>query len=249
MTSDLDSISSGDQISAIKKELDEALNGFSLLSDRVKQDKNQNIKDMISYFGNLTKNIEDRRIHLADVAWQSLAISFTALGIILAVHILAIFKIPIFLVLFTLLLMSVLKIQEYQVQSYFRYPFLAYPEYANRWKWFYYGNPFLSKINDNPFTAKKHHLDDEVKYLNALNVFAKNYSAETIDKELHDNLLQLFLLQTHNFYKNRFYLRLLKYDLLMPRILIWLLLIYCAILAIILLFVPVASHFLLTWVF
>lgn len=46
----------------------------------------------------------------------------------------------------------------------------------------------------------------------------ESYANATIDKELQDNIQQLYLLQVHNFYKNKFFLRLNKYDLWANRV-------------------------------
>lgn len=55
-------------------------------------------------------------------------------------------------------------------------------------------------------------------YLKGLHYFVVNYSEETLDSELSDNIQQLYLLQVHNYYKNKFFLRLNNYDLLANRV-------------------------------
>lgn len=52
------------------------------------------------------------------------------------------------------------------------------------------------------------------------------YTEETIDTELQDNIIQLYSLQVQNFYKNRFYLHLLKYDRYTPLIILIMVLLY-----------------------
>jgi hypothetical protein len=47
-------------------------------------------------------------------------------------------------------------------------------------------------------------------YLRGLEAFAHNYMVEDTDRELVDNIQQLYLLQVHNYYKNRFYLQLIR---------------------------------------
>jgi hypothetical protein len=227
MRSDAGSNKSSDSdLNELKEEVEKGLTSLRRLSAGVKKEKNQDTKEMIRYFGDLTNNMETRRIRITDFAWQSLTIGLTAFGVLWALPIVIVLKISFLLVLATVLIMALLKIRESEVQSHFRYPFLKFPEYGNKWKWFYYGNAFIPKMNDNPSDLEKRRADDERLYLRGLDLFVTSYSRETIDRELHDNLIQLFLLQVHNYYKNRFYLRLLNYDLMTPRILLGVQIVY-----------------------
>lgn len=47
-------------------------------------------------------------------------------------------------------------------------------------------------------------------YLRGLHAFLENYRVETLDTEIRNNIQQLYLLQVHNYYKNRFYLQLVS---------------------------------------
>ncbi len=233
------------RIDTLKSEVNDAFKAIIQLPDDVKRQKNEDVKKMIEYYGRMTDNIENRRIRIADFAWQSLAVTLTAAGVLLALSIVAVIKIPLLLVLTTIFVMSLLKIREFQVQSYFRYPFLRFPEFGNVWKWFYYGNSFIPQINEDPYTVESTRTKDQSLYLQGLELFVGNYSKETIDREIHDNLLQLFLLQVHNYYKNRFYLRLLKYDLITPKVLFWTQVAYWVIAVLIIAKYPAGAAFLL----
>lgn len=236
-------------ITALKSEIETALRSLLQLSDEAKIHKNEDAKEMIRYYGGMTDSMETRRIRIADFAWQSLAVTLTAAGVILSLSMVAVIKIPLLLVLATIFVVSLLKIREYQVQSALRYPFRDFPEYANMWKWFYYGNPYVAKINHDPFTVEDSQDEDQSRYLQGLKMFVSNYSGETIDQELHDNLLQLFILQVHNYYKNRFYLRLVDYDIKTPKILAWTQVVYWILVIVILAKFPVAAAFLVNKAF
>ncbi len=234
------------EIVAARSKVDQTLASLHKLSEKKKITKNQDIKEMIRYYNATTKNIEDRRIQIANFSWQTSAVVITALGLTLSIHMIAILKIPLLILLATILAMSFLKIREYHVQSQSKYIFRRYPEFENNWKWFYYGNKFMTDINPNPFDFEKTTGNDRLLYLDAMDLFAGNYASESIDQELQSNLVQLFILQAHNFYKNRFYLRLLDYDLMTPRVLLVLLLIYLIAVASVLLGSPPLAHWLFT---
>lgn len=219
---------SSNEISHITEAIKNELGALVNLPIEAKSQKNEDIKSMILYYGDQTKTIEDRRTRLAEFSWQSLALAITAFAIIIALSIFNLYKGLVLIFLGVIIFFSLLKIAEYHFQSAFRYPFLKFPDYSNKWKWFYYGNPYITKINTNPCTYinKRYFGKDQLNYLQGLNKFVENYTTENIDKELEDNIIQLYLLQVHNYYKNQFYLRLLKYDKYTPIIIFALLIVY-----------------------
>ena len=97
-------------------------------------------------------------------------------------------------------------IVSYQCQSRFRYPFLKLKKFGNKWKWFYYANPHIQEISRKAVFPSKEFEKTQKPYLEGLREFVKNYREETLDKELSDNIQQLYLLQVHNYYKNKFFL-------------------------------------------
>jgi hypothetical protein len=196
-------------VEEIKKEL-ETLRKLPL---EEKQKKNEDMKSMIHYFVEETAKIEDRRQKISDSSWQTLGLVVTALGIIVAVSIIPLWKIPILIILSVMGIASIARVIEFEAQSRFRYPFLRFPEYSNRWKWFYYGNKYITQISQKPFGFNHTRLlADELAYIQGFKFSLENYRKETIDSEITDNFIQMYLLQVHNYYKNRFYLRLLEYN-------------------------------------
>ncbi len=182
-----------------------------------KKQKNEDVKKMIAYFNQLTQNIEERRSRLIESSWQTLTILVAASSILIAIKPPTNIRIPVLVVFSIQIFFSILKLIEYQWQSAYRYSFRDIKEYSNKWKWFYYGNPFITNIDTNPFRKSVKKEKSIYPYLQGLGYFLENYKAETPDSELENNIVQLYLLQVHNYYKNRFYLRLNNYDLIANR--------------------------------
>jgi hypothetical protein len=178
---------------------------------------NEDVNKMISYYNQLTEQIESRRSRIIESSWQTLTILIAAAGLLIASKLSGIILYPA-LVIFTIqIIFAILKLLEYQAQSGFKYPFNN-SDYGNKWKWFYYGNPYIKKIKTNPFQKEHKNKKNLLPYLEGLHFFVENYVNETLDKELIDNIQQLYLIQAHNYYKNKFYLRLNNYDLWANRI-------------------------------
>jgi len=194
-------------------EIEQEFNALRKLPETEKQKKNEDIKSMIHYFVEETAKIEDRRQKISDLSWQTLGLVVTALGLIGTSSIIPLLKLPILIILSVICITSIAKIIEFEAQSRFRYPFLKFPEYSNRWKWFYYGNQYITKISHKPFGFSQDRLlVDELAYIQGFKFSLTSYSKETIDSEITDNFKQMYLLQVHNYYKNRFYLRLIEYN-------------------------------------
>lgn len=190
----------------------EDLNRLSLLPEEQKIKINEDAKKMISYYNNLTDKVEDRRIKITNSSWQKMTIMVATLNLLYLTEFPHEILCPIKLIFIINIIFEIIKLIEYIFQSKFVYPFNE-SGFGNRWKWFYYGNEYITKINTNPFISKRNNKEDIENYKKGLHIFLNKYSYETIDKELADNIMQLYLLQVHNYYKNKFYLRLNKYDL------------------------------------
>ena len=164
-----------------------------------KDRKNADIKSMIHYFVDETAKIEDRRTKMSDFTWQTLGLMVAGFGVISALTIVPLLKIPIYIVLVIMVITSIIKLFEFTAQSRFRYPFLKIHEYSNRWKWFYNGNKYIMEISESPFRLNPSRIKkDNSFYLEGFNLFVGNYLHETVDKEIADNLGQLYLLEVHN---------------------------------------------------
>lgn len=231
---------------SIEDSIEELLKKLEALPKNERKEKNKDIKSMIAYYDDITTNIEERRAQIAEFSWQSIAVFVTAFGIIVALDIIALVKIPILIILTEFFVFSILKIREFNFQSAFRYPFLDIKQFGNQWKWFYYGNKFLLKINPDISKIKKTRIDDQSHYLEGLEFFLSRYVEEKEEDELKENVLQLYLLQVHNYYKNRFYLNLLKYDQYTTLVVAYTIILYLVIAVILIVFSPTIKDFLLT---
>ena len=206
------------KLNNLKEKISRKLIKLRSLPDELKIEKNDDIKEMIRYYIDLTDKIEDRRVRIHTFGLQLLAISATGLALLFSQYDeiesmdLAKFLIwPVTLILSVLILSSLISSIFYVRQSWFRYPFLKLKDYGNnKWKWFYYGNEEILKISTNPFSRQRNLKKTLEPYLSGLSNFLSNYKDENLDKEISDNIQQLYLLQVHNYYKNRFYLQLTK---------------------------------------
>ena len=165
----------------------------------------------------MTDAIETRRIRANDQALQILALSITGLGILFSgklsfpvnSELLMKINVTIISVLVSQIIFSLAITLTFFLQTNFDYyPFMQYPQYGNKWKWFFYGNPEIKRIDTNPYVQSHSFENTTEPYLNGLVYYANNYVKEDIDTELKDNIQQLYLLQVHNYYKNRFFNKL-----------------------------------------
>ena len=202
----------------LKKEIIQKLEEITQLKDSLKKNKNEDIKQMIKYYRNMMIEVEDRRTRLNNFNLQMLAISVTALVWIISncqifgnIQLGNIFYNFILWFLAVCVVTSIISIIDFSFQSAFKYPFHKLKEFGNKWKWFYLGNEEILRINANPNPfSKKHWKNSSKPYLKGLSIFLNNYEKEDLNKEITDNMQQLYLLQVLNYYKNEFYFQLNK---------------------------------------
>jgi len=193
----------------LSKDINNEINGLAALTEQEKINKNNDIKSMIQYYHRITEFIEDRRNRIYTFTLQLLTICVAGAGLIISQQV----KIPqmwfwvcmSFLVIQIIFCLVIVFVHERQ--SRFRYPFLNLDEFGNKWKWFYYGNKEIIKIDSNVF-AKQKPENVFIPYLTGLKEFVRNYKEENLNMEIKHNIQQLFLYQVWNYYKNRFYLQL-----------------------------------------
>ncbi|MBE9570513.1 MAG: hypothetical protein IMF11_07795 [Proteobacteria bacterium] len=201
-------------IEEAKQKVEQELQRLEELSSPEKREKNENIKQMIKHYISLDNNVEDRRTRIYNQNLQFLGILFAALGLWFSFQ----NDMPNILFSYGLCVLcvqavfSVLILTAFHCQSKFRFVFNfeELSKYGNKWKWFYYGNAPVKKLSERPIFVSKDPDETSFPYLEGLQRFIANYRAETIDNELVSNIQQLYLLQVHNYYKNRFYLQLVR---------------------------------------
>lgn len=202
----------------LKKESIQKLEEITQLKDSSKKNKNEDIKQMIKYYRNMLIEVDDRRTRLNDFNLQILLISVTALALLYTNYqkifngqLGNIIYLFIIFILMVFALTSLVSIICFSYQSAFKYPFLELKEFGNKWKWFYLGNEEILRINTNLNPFSKKNLKNSLEpYLRGLSIFLNNYEKEDLNKEITDNIQQLYLLQVYNYYKNQFYFQLNK---------------------------------------
>ena len=207
-----ENMNSDTALNDIEQKIDNELQKLVTMDLEQKINRNEDIKKMISYYLEMTNEMDSRRNRFIEASWQTLTILIAASGLLFVLDLPKLATISILLIFGVQIVSSLIKIFEYQAQSGYDYPF-KYTKYSNQWKWFYYGNPFITKLNFNPCEQENSKQNNLQYYLEGLDFFVEKYRTETIDLELVSNIQQLFLLQVHNAYKNRFFLRLNKFDI------------------------------------
>jgi len=188
------------------------LESFESLAETEKAKKNEEIVSLMKYYNELSQQIENRRISIYNSTLQTVVICLTAIGLLVAQRAnipTLLFRFSIF-VLVTQFIFSLVTLAIYQFQSYYKdYPFFKVKYCGkNTWKWFYYGNEYIQRINRNPvFPSEDFKLTIE-PYLEGLKKFISEYKCENLNKEIIGNIQQLYIVQVHNYYKNKFYLQL-----------------------------------------
>ncbi|NMC61229.1 MAG: hypothetical protein GYA51_17880 [Candidatus Methanofastidiosa archaeon] len=201
-----------EQVECLEKKIEKELKKLLSLSKKQKKKKLEDIKSMIKFYENSTNIIEDRRNKVGELSWQSLLLGLTAIGALSFIKMPSVILWSLILLIAFFIFSQILKIREFYAQSDFGYPFNLSKRYSNKWKWFYYGNKKIMNISINPFTITRTYKDDIENYLEGLDFFIKSYRKETVDVEIKNNIIQLYLLQVHNYYKNKFYLRLVNLE-------------------------------------
>lgn len=209
--------SSSSNLKQLEKATFDKLDELRKLPDDAKRKKNEDIKEMIRYYNVMTDTIEDRRNRMHNFSLQLLAISITGLVFIISqsarIQMMDLGRVLFWvaiLIVSVLIVSSLISSFLFEMQSSFRYPFLDLEQHGNKWKWFYYGNKKILEINANPIFKSKGTEKTLKPYLNGLTIFISNYNKENLEDEITDNIQQLYLLQVHNYFKNRFYLQLTK---------------------------------------
>ena len=195
------------------------------LTEKERKSKNEDVKEMIRHYIQLTHHLEDRRVRTFTSSLTVMSISAGILMFGLANKGIVGRQPEWYWVLTftrmasaTLLIAALFCVLRYYRQCKFRIPFLDAEhtdgpwQYGNTWKWFYYGNKDIQRISTNTAMLRFRWVKRDFfrHYLKGLVFFVKKYSEESLDEELADNLVQLYLFQVHNYYKNKFNLELVS---------------------------------------
>jgi hypothetical protein len=93
----------------------------------------------------------------------------------------------------------------YFAQARFRYPFIYYRQLGNAWRWFYYGNVKANTPEGEFFYRNKEYQQTFAQnYASDLERYASRYVNDSPPEQILEDLRQLFLLNEHDRYKQRF---------------------------------------------
>lgn len=81
--------------------------------------------------------------------------------------------------------------------------------HKNPWRYFYYGNPHILQIDIEAPSEK-----NEQAYESGFSLFANNFKTESEDDEFENALRHAYNLQVLNYYKNRYYLKVRKLEMI-----------------------------------
>lgn len=193
----------------LDKKLNETLGQFENLSADDKKKKGEDIIEMIKYTNSLTDEIEERRNKFYSDSLILLQVSVAALVLLLSSDSSRFLKFISCIAFIPVIVIQLIVIIVYYRQNESKYVFKdkSLENYSNQWKWFYYGNPYTQKISVGLFSKASASVDH---YKNGLKYLAEQYIKETDNSKIKSDLIQLYLLQVHNYYKNRYYLSLVK---------------------------------------
>jgi hypothetical protein len=100
---------------------------------------------------------------------------------------------------------AVLIVVTYFAQARFRYPFVYYKQLGNSWRWFYYGNISADTPEGEFFYRNaQYQRRYATNYASDLERYVKRYVGDPLPQQIVDDLRQLFLLMSHDRYKQKF---------------------------------------------
>lgn len=107
--------------------------------------------------------------------------------------------------LMVVMLGAVLIVITYFAQARFRYPFVYYKQLGNSWRWFYYGN-IRADTPEGEFFYRNQQYQRRyaTNYADDLEQYVRRYVEDPLQQQIVDDLRQLFLLMSHDRYKQKF---------------------------------------------
>ncbi len=201
-----------DKHNRLSDDIDRLIASLQDLSPQEKRRKHQDVETMIRYYVGLTQSVEDRRNRVCDVTIQYLVVLVAVIGVLAGQRqgMPSWLYVMLMAAVVTQGIFSLYLMYRYEQQSGFRYPFLDYEFHGNQWKWFYRGNPFFQRLQQQGFISCRDPEQARTMYLEGLRDFVYRYSLESLDSDLASDIKQLYLMQVHNYYKNQFYLELVR---------------------------------------
>lgn len=209
----------------IEKIYTEKIENIKKLSNEDKEKIYHETSNLIEYFNAMSDTAETKRTSIYNSALTRINLFLIFLTVIVTINIstgsskLTQFFIPVYTVISISVIGELLTVFVYWIQSSSIYVSkdLRLMDYGNYWKRFYYGNPHILKIStsirecigksgknqNNVFKE-----EEVIEYMNGLNYEIEKFSNESLDEKVINNIQQLYLMQVHNYYKNRYNMKL-----------------------------------------
>jgi hypothetical protein len=199
------------EIENLQKSAKDAILAIDSLTPEQLLTKTTDVGEMIKYYSGLTETMEGRRVGLHDLSYQLLGISLAGIGLMSQGNLADWLRSGLIWAFIAQALASLVSLVVFMKQSTYRYPFLRLTDIGgNQWKWFYHGNPSIKDIVPRALCPERRSARTQAPYLRGLAFFVSNYVSESPTERLKADLQQLYLLQVHNYYKNRWYLSLAR---------------------------------------
>ena len=195
------------------------------LPKQAKEEIYDETSQLIEYFENMSSKAEERRSSIYNSAANNLNLIVAFLTLVVTVNIsktdLFLYFVPAYIFAILSLVNAIVLIIVFWMQSTCKYVTkdARLKDYGNYWKRFYYGNEYITnistslKIHSKVSGSDQNNAFDEesvAAYLQGLNFIMEEYVSEDIDTKIEKNIKQLYLMQVHNYYKNRYNLSLTK---------------------------------------
>lgn len=210
------------EYTSIAEELDK-------LDEEKKDEIYKETSDLIKYINSLSLDMDRRRVTIYDDSVKKLSLVVALASVLITLNAkfseLTLFLIPLYTFLLASSIGSLIIMFMFWMQSQSKYIFKdrRISHLGNSWKWFYYGNPHTLKIKirylrQNRESAQS--LDGEYdtksvdEYVQGLMYTMKGYIDESIGatSKVRANIQQLYLMQVHNYYKNRQHMQLASFN-------------------------------------
>jgi hypothetical protein len=183
--------------------------------------------ELIKYMHSLSSDMEQRRTAVYDDAVKRITIIVPLLTAVVTIvanqskylrYLIPVLGFGCIVFIFSIIIMI-----QYWVQSQSKYIFKDknIAKFGNSWKWFYYGNPHIVKIHTNHVSQRReaaetlngvYNHEGVDAYMQGLLFMIHGYLGECSNSSarLQSNIQQLYLMQVHNYYKNRQHMCLAK---------------------------------------
>lgn len=206
-------------------ELKENIRKIGELDDAKKKEIYNETTNLIEYFERMSSEMEKRKESIYNQAVTKISLLLAFIAVVIGLQQknsdLFLYFSPIYVFCAGSIANSIIICNAYWKQSQSKYVFKdqRLQKYGNYWKRFYYGNQFILNIdattennkNGSGENLKSKYNDKSVMaYLQGLNYEILQFSSEKQTEMTINNIAHFYMLQVHNYYKNRQHMELVE---------------------------------------